>query len=105
MKTIVYHPEAEVDLDEAVETYEGAQWGLGERFRQAVLATETRIAENPGLGGPWMRGTRLRRVPKFSYGLVYKEYPDEIRLVAVYHFSRRETYWVHRLDDLPDDES
>lgn len=50
----------------------------------------------PRLGAAW-RGNR-RRFPlrRFPYSIIYYEKPDEVRVVALAHQSRRPGYWRGR---------
>ena len=71
--------------------------GLGERFLQAVKATESIVLKHPLSGQPYEAGTRKHRVRKFPFALIYKEFPDRVMVFAVAHFSRKPGYWIERL--------
>jgi len=104
MKPYTFHPEASVDLDEAIDHYEGERQGLGRQLAGQVEVAITRVRSDISGGSPWLRDTQLQRVKKFPYGIVFREYENQVYILAVYHFSRRENYWFHRLDDLPGEE-
>jgi hypothetical protein len=70
---------------------------LGERFLKAVEATEMVVRRHPQWGMPFEAGTRKLRVKKFPYTVIYKEYPEFIKVFAVAHFSRRPNFWIKRL--------
>jgi plasmid stabilization system protein ParE len=56
-----------------------------------------RTIASPGLGSPYLFGTRFFRVGQFPYLVVYTETPSLIRIVAVAHTSRRPGYWRRRI--------
>lgn len=105
MKPRGMHSEALVEFRQAAGFYENCQPGLGEQFKNSVVTAAEKLQSGVSGRSPWISDTRLARVRRFPYDLVYREYSDRIYIIAVYHFSRREDYWVHRLDDLPDEET
>ena len=36
---------------------------------------------------------------RFPYGIVFRDDPGHVYIVAVCHFSRRENYWIDRIED------
>jgi plasmid stabilization system protein ParE len=105
MKPYTFHPEASIDLDDAIDHYENERRGLGRRFAGEVDVALSRIREGISGGSPWLRNTRIQRVNDFPYGIVFREFEKHVYVLAVYHFSRRKGYWFHRLGDLPDEEN
>ncbi len=101
MKPVVYHPEALVEFDEAVDFYDAKQPGLGDEFRDEVLATEHRIQVSPKAGAVYP-GTACRKkmVDRFDYKLVFLERDAAIYIVAVHHNRRKPGYWLPRLADI-----
>jgi len=97
MKPARHHPLARSELIASALFYEERRRGLGERFLQAVEATEVRICEHPLRGQPFEAGTRKQRVRKFPFAMIYKEYSGFIMVFAVAHFSRKPGYWLERL--------
>lgn len=97
MKPAKHHPLARSELIASALFYEERSRGLGERFLQAVEATELRIREYPLHGQPFEAGTRKQRVKKFPFAIIYKEYPDFVMVFAVAHLSRKPGYWSERL--------
>lgn len=100
MRPISYHPEAEREFEEAVDYYENQSQGLGIELADEVLGVENRIEENSETGIVWLHETRLHRVRRFPFGIVFREMKEQIIVIAVYHLSRNEDYWIHRLEDL-----
>ncbi len=97
MKPARYHPHARNELISSALFYDERNQGLGERFLKAVEATETMIRRHPRLGTPFEAGTRKLRIKKFPYAMIYKEYPEFIKVFAVAHFSRKPGYWAGRV--------
>ena len=94
--------QAEDEIEEATDYYEGERKGLGAVFQAALLATLDRIASFPASFSTVMQtraGHAVRRafVHPFSYKVVYVELPKALRVVAVSHLKRRPLYWKRRL--------
>jgi plasmid stabilization system protein ParE len=84
-------------MAEAAFWYEQREPGLGDRFKAAVDATKLLIQEQPGLGAPHRRQTRMRLVKRCPYHVIYRELEDKIVIVAVAHGKRLPGYWEDRL--------
>ena len=103
MKPRDIHPEAIKEFRQAARNYEIKVGGLGDDFKSNVINAANRIQSGESGGSPWLKNTRLQRVHRFPYGIVFREYSDRISIIAIYHFSQREDYWVHRLEDLDEE--
>jgi len=94
---------AELELQQGAEWYDEQEAGLGTRFWCAVddvigrLQDEPIVASTPVPDMPQDVPARRVFVPGFPYQVVFVEHGDEIRVIAVAHFSRRPTYWLDRL--------
>lgn len=99
MKLIGFHPEADAELTEAAQFYEGRQPGLGSDLLAEVERALGQILTHPE--ALQRIGRRARRKPlwRFPYNLIYAVYPDRIRVVAFAHQKRRPYYWRKRLKD------
>lgn len=91
-----FHPDAEVELNEAIEWYEMREFGLGLDF-----ATQVHAAIQRALAFPlaWQEiGGEIRRtlVHRFPYGVLYVAEPDRLLIVAVMHLHRHPDYWRNR---------
>ena len=94
--------EAEDEIEEATDYYEGERRGLGAVFQAALHATFDRIVAFPASFATVMTtrsGHPVRRAftHPFSYKVVYVELPKALRVVAVSHTKRRSFYWRSRL--------
>jgi len=94
--TCAFHPEAQAELDAAIEYYEGCKSGLGLDFAAEVLAALRTIMDHPKawpvLGDP-LRRCLLRRFP---YGVIYSEQGSQVLILAVMHLYREPGYWRDR---------
>ena len=91
-----FHPEAETELRETIDYYEGCESGLGGDFAIEVHTTIQNILTYskawPTLDGD-VRRCLTRRFP---FGLLYSIEPDEVFILAVMHLNRNPDYWKHR---------
>ena len=95
--TVVFHPEASQDVQEAFRWYESRDSDVADAFRAALDRAVDRIRERP-LGCPTY-GHGLRRVllKKFPFQVVFRPGETEVFVVAVAHFKRRPRFWLERL--------
>lgn len=91
-----FHPHAERELEEIESHYDSILHELGDRFREDVEMTLSRILEFPNAWQPLSRVIRRCRLTKFPYALIYRVHRDEIRLLAVMHYRREPNYWTSR---------
>jgi len=97
MKPIRFHPEADVEVTEAVEFYEGRSSGLGSAILAELERSLGQIAIAPEAYQKIGRRTRRKPLWRFPYNLIYAVYPDRIRVVAFAHQKRRPFYWRRRM--------
>ena len=91
-----FHPHAERELKEIESHYDSILHELGNRFREDVEMTVSRILEFPHSCQPLSKVTRRCRLNRFPYGIVYRVKKDGIRLLAVMHQRREPNYWKTR---------
>ena len=98
MKSLSWLSVAELELVEALYFYDDKQPGVGRLFLDALREAGESIRRNPEwwpVVEPPVRGCRIF---PFPYRLLYRELPDRIQIVAVYHSSRLPTGWKNRLN-------
>ena len=101
MKLIV-EPPAREELDQAAFWYEQQSTGLGDDFADAIGEAIERIQADPLCGSlmETCEDPQIRRVPirRFPYIVIYDchRLPDELRVLAIMHMSRRPNYWKGR---------
>jgi plasmid stabilization system protein ParE len=95
--TVVFHPEAERELNEAIDWYEERAKGLGLDFADQIQDAVRRALAFP-LAWQVLDG-EIRRalVYRFPYGVLYAPEPWGIHVVAVMHLRREPAYWQNRL--------
>ena len=91
-----FHPDADVELEEAALFYESRMAGLGKSFAAEVDRTIALVREFPEAGSAV--GSKRRRVlvARYPYSIVYRQDRDAIVIVAVAHQRRRPGYWRRR---------
>ena len=100
MKPIVFHPDAEAELDEAMAYYEDQRVGLGLRLKAEVENALALIQQQPQLR-PRYKETNYRKsvLGQFPYTIFYFERDDSIWIAAVAHQKRRPGYWESRVPE------
>lgn len=95
--TLVYLPEAQEDVLEAVAYYHKCEEGLAAKFYHQLKVAENEILENPELWRPLGGGFRRKLLNRFSYGVVYHRIDqDTLEVVAVMHHRREPNTWKGR---------
>lgn len=92
-----FHPAARLELNQAVDYYEGCQAGLGRRFAEEVFATIARILKYPEAWPLLSRRARRCLTTRFPYGVIYVVRDADVRILAVAHSHRRPGYWRSRV--------
>jgi plasmid stabilization system protein ParE len=95
---LTYHPDAEVEVVEAVLFYEERGPGLGDRFLRDFNAAVAEIQEAPGRWRVIEDGVRRFLMRRFPYGVYYRIEGDNLHILVVKHHSRHPDYWRYRID-------
>ena len=96
MKATSFHPDPLAELRQQAVFYEQRVAGLGERFITQVEAAIRLAAAMPGIGSPYLHGTR-RVFPKdFPHSVVCRHTSDGLIVIAVAPFRRKPVYWRQR---------
>ena len=95
--TYRFHPEAELELREAIGYYEDIEPGLGYDFSIQVYSAIQRAVSYPR-AWPVLEG-EIRRVltRRFPYGVLYFEEDEALLIIAVMNLHREPGYWKNRL--------
>jgi len=96
MKTVRFHPDAEAEMIEAAAYYETQQPALGRRFLVSVQDALNRLASNPSLFPIVEHNARRCLVRTFPFGVIFKQDPDTLVVLAVMHLHREPDYWKTR---------
>ena len=91
-----FHPHAEKELKQIEIYYDSEREGLGDRFRDEVQLTISRILRFPNGCPALSKSIRRCQLNSFPYGIIYQVMPSEIFVVAVTHVRREPDYWTYR---------
>lgn len=91
-----FHPEAETELNEAIQYYEECEAGLGFDFSIEVFASIQHIVCYPHAWPIMVEHVRRCLVNRFPFGLIYSIEEREIFILAVMHLRRHPDYWKDR---------
>ena len=94
--TLIFTPEAEKDVEEAVTWYEAQSKGLGAAFILSVDACMHGILRHPTLHALLKKGIRRVSLNRFPYSVFYMAEPDSIHILAVLHQHRNPSVWKKR---------
>jgi toxin ParE1/3/4 len=97
MKPVVFHRDAEEELDGAMAYYESRRKGLGLSFQAEVERVVQLIQQHPQRWAVY-KNTAFRKhlLKRFPYGVYYLELDHCIWIAAVAHQKRKPGYWSGR---------
>lgn len=104
MKDVRLHRLARQEMAEVALKLDDEEFGLGERFIDALERTFESIGLMPEAGFLHERGTRIRMAKPFSYGVLYRIDDDAVRVLAIGHLSRSPEYWTQRIEEVDKDQ-
>jgi toxin ParE1/3/4 len=93
---LTFHPDAEREMDEAASFYGRISPTLASAFLDEMERSVRAIFDHPQSSALMALNTRRRLVRRFPFGIMYRERPDEIRILAIAHLRRRPSYWAGR---------
>lgn len=96
MKPTVLRPAAARDLEESRDWYNGQRPGLGRDFLAEFRATLSRVRETPAAYPAIHRDVRRAPLRRFPYSLLFRDLPEAIVVVAVFHGRRHPAGWRRR---------
>jgi toxin ParE1/3/4 len=94
---LIYHPDAETELIEAAQFYEGRVSTLGAQFLDAVDQSVRAIIDAPERWRIIDADVRRYLMPRFPYAIYYRVTAEHIRVLAFKHHRRHPDYWRYRL--------
>lgn len=93
---LIFHPEAAREVEEARDWYlersPAAEQGFLEDLEHAI----EQVTAAPLRWPRYKARTRRYVFRNYPYSLIYRTYPDLVRVLAVAHDSRRTGYWLSR---------
>ncbi len=94
---LIFHPDAEEELQSATEHYEAARPGLDDQFAAAVRTRLQVIVTDPTSCGRIVHDVHRARVPRFPYDVLFAVDHEEVYVLAVMHHHRRPGDWKYRV--------
>jgi len=92
-----FHPQAQLEFEQAIEYYESCQEGLGYDFAIQVYDTIQNIVDFPDTWPELQSGIRRCLARHFPYGIIYSIEPAGILILAIMHLHRSPDYWKSRI--------
>lgn len=95
---LTFHRLVQHEVNDAVRWYEEQGKGLGDDFFVKFESALSAIQLNPAGNGFWLESTTVRRakLKRFPYAVLYKVYPDKIRILCVRHDKQHPRYGMGR---------
>ena len=93
---VVWLPEVDAELKEALARYESIRPSLAQRFAEAVVDTVEEIAAAPLQYAVVEKGRRRAGVHRFPYGLFFLVEETRIVVIACFHGRRNPRHWQLR---------
>ena len=93
---VVWLPEAQAELMEALAHYDAIRPELGERFANTVVETAEAIATMPLRFAVVDTGRRRAGVRWFPYGLFFLVEETRVVVIACFHGKRNPKHWQLR---------
>jgi plasmid stabilization system protein ParE len=97
MKLLEFHWEVQPEIDSSYRWYERQQYGLGTQFLDAVEDALAEIADHPTRYGFADGIVRHYVFARFPHAIYYRDLPDRVRVLAVYHAARDPDGWKWRM--------
>ena len=94
---LIVEPEAEIELEQAVDWYNKQRSGLGHEFLESVEEVFDRIRQMPELHAITYRKARLTLVKRFPFVVCYLFADEKVYVLAVFHGYRNPDTWKTRV--------
>ncbi len=94
---LTLRPEAEEDLAEARDWYDGRQDGLGAEFVAEADAAFARATASPTIFQPVYGEVRRVKLTRFPYLVYFRLLADRVEVLAVVHGRRDPAVWQGRV--------
>lgn len=96
-RRLIIRPEAEMEVAEAFDWYEGRVSGLGSEFLLCVDASFNAIQRNPHQFPCVHKMVRRAITRKFPYEIYFVEDTERIVVLSVFHAKRNPKSWRKRI--------
>ena len=96
MKPVKFHPYARREASQAYNWYSDRDEMAAERFADELDRAVETVSMSPRRFPEYLLGTQRLLLNNFPYAIVYREFHDHVRVIAVPHERRRPGYWKAR---------
>lgn len=93
---IILRPEAQDDVLETRDWYDGQQPGFGDAFNDALKEFIERIRATPETYSLALKNVRRGKLRRFPYVVYYRILDDRVEVIAVLHGRRDPRVWQSR---------
>jgi toxin ParE1/3/4 len=93
---ISFRRAARAEFDDAADWYEQRKAGLGTAFVAAVQRILDRISAQPDFYPQVHRDVREALVSGYPYCVYYREEPNQVVVLSVFHTARNPSIWQRR---------
>jgi hypothetical protein len=95
---LTFHHLVQHEVNDTVRWYEEQSEGLGDDFFVKFESALRAIQLNPSGNAFWLESTTVRRakLKRFPYAVLYKAYPDKVRILCVRHDKKHPRYGMGR---------
>lgn len=93
----LFHPQAELELNLAVEYYEDCHPNLGLEFAGEVYEALQRILLFPNAWQLLDDENRRCLINRFPFGIIYYQENGEIIILAIMQLNKKPDYWQDRV--------
>ncbi len=99
MTAVVFHPDADAEVDSEAAYYDSRSPGRAAHFRAAVEAAVQTVLAQPNAHPKYPKTScRTYILPRpYPFTLIYKERPADLIVYALAHHKRKPGYWKYRL--------
>ena len=95
-RRVVFHPEAEEELNDSTSYYDAKSPGLGNVLLEDLERAIDQLIQYPESSPLVSKLVRRKPLRRFPYNIMYIVLPSAIRILAVAHQKRRPFYWRGR---------
>lgn len=94
---LTLHTGANREMGEAADYYRRVDPQLAADLLTEIERSFQIIRERPKSCTVLAENTRRKMVHRFPYGIIFREHPGEIRILAIAHLKRCPFYWAGRV--------
>ena len=94
--SVIFRRAARAEFDDAADWYEQRRTGLGTAFTAAIQRTLDQIGSQPDFYPQVYQDVREALVSGYPYCVYYREEPNQVVVLSVFHTARNPAIWQGR---------